>query len=212
MSSIKVHYFPGYGRAEAIRMLLAHANVPFENVNYTFAELPAAKESGNLEFGQLPVVEIDGKFHSQSGAILRLVGSKYGYYPQDALTAYRIDSILDFINDLLNSFYKAAFAPTEEEKKTLMETFYEGAFTKWVSIIDKKVADNSSQSFIVGDSLTIADFGLASVAYGTFYNEANPNKEVQAAIVAKFPTAEKYFKGLGETLKEYLATRPACPW
>ena len=81
MSSIKVHYFPGYGRAEAIRMLLAHAKVPFENVSYEFAELPAAKESGNLEFGQFPVVEIDGKFHSQSGAILRLFGSKYGYYP-----------------------------------------------------------------------------------------------------------------------------------
>ena len=141
-----------------------------------------------------------------------MVGSKYGYYPQDALTAYRIDSILDFINDLFNSFYKAAFAPTEEEKKTQMEAFYEGYFTKWFGIIDKKVAENTCQSFIVGDSITIADIGLAAVAYSTFYNEANPSKEVQAAIVAKFPTAEKYFKGLGETLKEYLATRPACPW
>ena len=32
--SIKVHYFDGYGKAEAIRMLLAHAKADWENVNY----------------------------------------------------------------------------------------------------------------------------------------------------------------------------------
>ena len=33
--SIKVHYFlDGYGRAEALRMLLAHAKADWENVNY----------------------------------------------------------------------------------------------------------------------------------------------------------------------------------
>ena len=31
----KVHYFEGYGRAEAFRMLLAYAKVDFENIIYT---------------------------------------------------------------------------------------------------------------------------------------------------------------------------------
>ena len=48
---IKVHYFAGYGRAEAIRMLLACAKVEFEDVHYTFENLPALKETGKLEFG-----------------------------------------------------------------------------------------------------------------------------------------------------------------
>jgi glutathione S-transferase len=85
---MKVHYFPGYGRAEQCRMLLAHAKVPFENVDYTQETLPAAKASGNLEFGQLPVLECDGKFYAQSVATLRFLGAKYGYYPADPLIGY----------------------------------------------------------------------------------------------------------------------------
>ena len=51
MSGYKVHYFPGYGKAEALRMLLAHAKADYEDVHYTPETLPAAKASGNLEFG-----------------------------------------------------------------------------------------------------------------------------------------------------------------
>lgn len=60
--SYKLHYFPGYGRAEAIRMLLNLAGVEYEEVNYTFADMPELKASGKLEFGQLPALEKDGKF------------------------------------------------------------------------------------------------------------------------------------------------------
>ena len=62
--SYKLHYFAGYGRGEAIRMLFAHAKVELENVNYTFETVAEAKASGNLEFGQLPVLEHDGKFYA----------------------------------------------------------------------------------------------------------------------------------------------------
>jgi glutathione S-transferase len=115
---MKVHYFSGYGRAEAIRMLLAHAKVEFEDVHYTFETLPALKETGNLEFGQVPAVEIDGKWYAQSTSILRMLGKKYGYYPDDAFEAWRVDSTIDALGDLLNAYYKAAFAPTEELKKS----------------------------------------------------------------------------------------------
>lgn len=209
---MKVHYFPGYGRAEAVRMLLAHAKVPFENVNYTFESLPAAKESGNLEFGQLPVLEMDGKFYAQSFSIVRMLGIKYGYYSEDAYTAWRIDSTIDSIGDLLNAYYKAAFARDEEEKKALFKTFYETTFTKWLTVIDKRVKENTSQKYIVGDKITIADFTLAALAYSTFLNENNPSKDVQRPIVEQFPVLLAYFQSLGEDLKEYLSTRISSPW
>jgi len=62
--SIKVHYFGGYGRAEAIRMLLSYSKADYENVNYTFETVAEIKASGNLEFGQLPAIEREGKFYS----------------------------------------------------------------------------------------------------------------------------------------------------
>ena len=60
---MKVHYFNGYGRADCIRMALYHAKVPFENVDYGLGseEFKVLKESGKLEFGQVPTLEIDGK-------------------------------------------------------------------------------------------------------------------------------------------------------
>ena len=94
----KVHYFDGYGRAEALRMLLTHAKVEYENVNYgegahSWAD---AKTSGKFEFGQLPAIEGNGKVYAQSSATLRYLGIRYGYYPvADAELAWKIDSILD---------------------------------------------------------------------------------------------------------------------
>lgn len=173
MTSIKVHYFGGYGRAEATRMLLAHAQIPFENVDYTFESLPAAKASGNLEFGQLPVLEIDGKFFSQSVAMLRMLGLKYGYYPEDAYEAWRVDSFIDSVGDLINQYYKAAFNPNEEEKKELFAKYYETIFPTWLGIIEKRLQSNSSQKFLVGDKMTIADFQFAAIGFSNFYNEAN---------------------------------------
>lgn len=177
MSSVKVHYFPGYGRAEAIRMLLAHAKVDYEDVSYTGETLQAMKETGKLEFGQLPVVEIDGKFFAQSFSILRFLGKKYGYYPEDAYDSWRVDSTIDSLGDLMNAFYKAAFAPDEETKKSLFEAFYTTTFPKWLEVIQKRLNENTSQEYIVGDKMSIADFALASLAYSSFLNEAGQNTE-----------------------------------
>ena len=60
--------------------------------------------------------------------------------------------------------------------------------------------------------MSIADFALASIAYSSFFNEANAMHSVQSEIVSKFPELEAYFKGLGEELKEYLSTRRSSPW
>lgn len=78
---MKLYYFDIYGRAESIRFLLSHAKVEYENVNAgpIMADL---KESGKLEFGQVPMLETaDGHRYVQSWAILRYLGRTYGYYP-----------------------------------------------------------------------------------------------------------------------------------
>ena len=95
----KVHYFAGYGRAEAVRMLLTHGKIAYEEVNYGEGHnsWPEAKASGKFEFGQLPVLEgPSGKLYAQSAATLRYLGIKYGYYPvADPELAWRVDSTLD---------------------------------------------------------------------------------------------------------------------
>ena len=208
---IKVHYFAGYGKAEAIRMLLAHAKVEYENVHYTHEGLPEAKASGNLEFGQMPVLEVDGKFYSQSQSILRLLGKQHGYYPADAYEAWRVDSTLDAINDLTGAFYKVHFCPDEETKKTLLADFMANIFPKWLVVINKRIESNTDHKHIVGDKLTIADFALAALAYSSFLNEANPVQKLFLEQVEKFPIIHAYCVGLGENFKEHLSTRNPSP-
>jgi len=54
------------------------------------------KLKGEAEFGQLPVMQINGKWYSQSISIMRMLGAQHGLYdPSDADKAWRIDSIID---------------------------------------------------------------------------------------------------------------------
>jgi glutathione S-transferase len=113
---IKLHYFKGYGysRAEAIRILLAHSGVPYEDVIYILEdeEFKKAKEKGELfEFGQVPVLEIDGKTYAQSFSILRFLGLKYGYYPStlNPEACWEIDSIVDSVGDIMRDHYKTVY-------------------------------------------------------------------------------------------------------
>ena len=210
---MKVHYFNGYGRAEAIRIALAHAKVPFENVNIAFGEeFAKAKASGNLEFGQLPVLEVDGKFLSQSISILRYVGLKYGYYPvEDPELAWRVDSTIDSLGDILNAFYKAAFGDPAL-KPELFKTFFGSTVPAWLAVMSKRLQANSSKTFIAGDKITIADFSLAAWAYTIYLNDLSEYKDQVGPLIAQHPELDAYFKGLGEILKDYLASRPQCPW
>ena len=210
---MKVHYFDGYGRAEAIRMALFHAKVPFENVNYGFGEdLAKAKASGNLEFGQLPVLQVGEKFLAQSHAILRFVGLKYGYYPaQDPEACWRIDSTLDSLNDVSAAFYKAAFAD-EASKPELFKAFFGNTLPAWLNVLDKRLHSNSSKKYIVGNKITIADFSLAAWAYSTYLNEKSEAKDQIAPLVAAHPDLDAYFRGLGDELKGHLETRRPSPW
>lgn len=118
---LKLHYFRGYGRAEAIRLALTYAKVPYENVYYAFGgeDHQKAKTSGNLEFGQFPVLELqDGKFLAQSFSILRYVGITTGLYPgaKEPEASWETDSVIDSLGDIMNAFYRVPFAPNEQAK------------------------------------------------------------------------------------------------
>lgn len=51
-------------------------------------------------FGQMPVLEIDGKSYAQSFAISRYLGRKYGVSGADVEEDLEIDQNVDFVNDI----------------------------------------------------------------------------------------------------------------
>ena len=121
---MKLYYFDFYARAEPIRMILTHAKVPFENIIVTQEEFKKQREEGKLEFGKLPAIEHDGKVYTETMSILRYIGKNHGYYPKEAGPAWRVDSIIDALVDIMNAITNAFFIPDEAMKAEAMKTIF----------------------------------------------------------------------------------------
>ena len=107
-------YFELYGKAEAIRMLLTHAGVSFEDKRLSLSdrsEFKRMKENGELPGGQVPiVVDEKGRIFNQSGALLIMLSKKYGYYGKDKWAGYEDDwAIANFDDIFVKTFYPLWF-------------------------------------------------------------------------------------------------------
>ncbi|VDO84943.1 unnamed protein product [Haemonchus placei] len=78
MINYKLTYFDGRGPAEIIRQekIVTVAGEDCEDVRVTFGDWPKLKE--DMPFGQLPVLDIDGKQLCQSFAIVRYLAKQFG--------------------------------------------------------------------------------------------------------------------------------------
>ena len=210
---MKVYYFDAYGRAEQIRILLNHAGAEYEDVRYTREKWAEVKsESGSkFEYGQVPALEKDGKVYVQSDAILRLLGREYGYYPTDAVDAYRVDNLIDLTGDFRTPIMTAFFSGgTDEEKKKKFEDLVANHFPKFFGFWEKKLLENSSQDFLVGDSATIADFAYLAI-YSSLINNGQL-KDALLGVLEGFPTLNAYFTTRWNAQKDYFDHRPASPF
>ena len=83
-----------------------------------------------------------------------------------------------------------------------------------IGAFENRLKNNTTQNYIVGDKMTIADFAIAAVAYTTFLNEGNGSKDILRPVAEKFPDFMTYIRRLGdEELKEHLNNRPSPrPW
>lgn len=156
---MKLYYFDVPARGEAIRMLLRHAQVPFEDVRVTFADWPKLKNT--FEGKQLPVLEFEGKRYAQSKAILEFLGAKYGYLPTNHCEIYQNFCIMSTVDDLNEKLFNA-FAPYSpydaDTKKKLAEDVVKVDFPVFLPFIEKKLAEKACKDFLVGCHYTIADF------------------------------------------------------
>ena len=117
----KLYYFNGNGRAMIIRAILEYSKAKWEDIKVSNEEWPKMKSSSQCEYGQLPVLEYNGKTYSQSHAIELYLGKKFNLYGSSIDDEYQINSLLDSFDDLFIVFHAYAAPTNEEDKKNKEE-------------------------------------------------------------------------------------------
>ncbi|KAG6447466.1 hypothetical protein O3G_MSEX004991 [Manduca sexta] len=151
MSKVKVYYFDGKAVGESIRMLLAYGGQEFEDVRLQFDNFAEFKPQ--TPFGQVPVLEIDGKKYAQSKAIARYLGRKYGLAGNDIEEDFEIDQVMDLFSDLRSTVTHIKDQAAKDAKHAeMLETKYPYYLQKLEEIITK------NNGFLALGRLTWADF------------------------------------------------------
>ncbi|OWR53950.1 glutathione S-transferase 4 [Danaus plexippus plexippus] len=115
----------------------------------------------SMPFGQMPVLDIDGKKYCQSIPIARLLGKKYGLAGDNAEEDFEIDQNVEFINDIrakaATVHYEADSDLKAKKHGELMESFYPMALEK----LDEMIKNNNGH--LACGKLTWGDFIFAGI-------------------------------------------------
>lgn len=161
--SLKVLYFNGKGRAEFIRLLLAAAGKDFDDVRMEGEEW--AKKKPSTPFGQMPLLEVDGKLYGQSMAIATYLAKELGVYGKTNLDGLVIDQVLQLIQDLINIAVKFFFEKDETKKAELEKSFLETDCPKFFGFFENMLKE-SGTGYFVGESWTLADIAVYDISNG----------------------------------------------
>ena len=179
MPTYKLHYFNIRGRAEVARLIMAHANVEYEDYRFEFNDFATIKASkkhlGYLErlswfskekecsspdypLGQVPVLEVDGKMLAQSRAINRFLAKKYGLAGKDAMEQAKVDMYVDCLEDLIPKIrpavreYMTNQRNQQDTELVLIHEVAEKHLVPYIQLIEKHLEKNGS-GFLVGNSV-----------------------------------------------------------
>ncbi|KAF7637865.1 hypothetical protein Mgra_00002568 [Meloidogyne graminicola] len=201
MVKYKLYYFDVRGLGEAIRLCFHYAGETFEDIRFTHAQWP--NEKNKFFYGKVPVLEVDGKQLSQSGAILQFLANKFGLSGKDEWEKAKLVEIFDFYKDVYNElssyiYTKLGFreGDVDQLKKTVFLPGIERIFPLFVKLLTQ-----SGSGFFVSSGLTYIDFVLAE--YFDVIRSIEPEvfgkyKELTAFIDKVYSLPK---------LKNYLSTR-----
>jgi glutathione S-transferase len=193
MARYKLHCVGASGNAYKVALYLNCAGLDWEPVGVDFA----GGETRNADWrasvngmGEIPVLEVDGRRRSQSGAILTWLAETTGKFsPANADERFETMRWLLFDNHRFTgnfATYRFQYSlipqPPHPAVLAFLKARVEGAF----AIVEKHLAD---RPFMLGDRPTIADFSLAGYVY-------YPAEETGFDIAAAFPAIDAWRRRL----------------
>ncbi|RCN48920.1 glutathione S-transferase protein [Ancylostoma caninum] len=164
MVHYKLTYFDTTGAAEVIREIFVVAGQEFEDVRLSRDDWPKHKDE--MPFGQVPVLEVDGKQLAQSFAIARFLARKFGLAGKCPFEEALVDSIADQYKDFINEVRPCLMVLIGYEEGDLEKLTNELLLPgrdKFFGFMTKFLKESKS-GYLVGDSLTYVDLYLAETS------------------------------------------------
>ena len=151
--TFKITYFKGNGRAALMKAILTYAKATWENVYVDFEKWPELKASGYCEFGQLPILEHNGKTYSQSSACTMYLAKLFNIYGKNIDEEYQINSLICAIEDFVPVLYPVLMPRTEEQKNN-PEKFKQALKDKlqqYFKVFEARYAKYGNGKYFFGD-------------------------------------------------------------
>jgi len=195
----KLTYFNIMGRAEPARMLFAYKGVKYEDCRIERDKWPELKSK--MPFGQIPVLEVDGKVLSQSQAINRYLGRTFGMAGANDWESAQCDMLVDGVTDVVNNL-RPWFMESDEQKKKQIWTTFENEHAKPFLTLYEKFLKEDGAGHFVGKTMTWADIVIFSVL--SWWSHADP------ALMKSHPDLTKFIGMVASEpkIKHWIETRP----
>jgi glutathione S-transferase len=176
MVHYKLIYFDVRGRAEAIRQLFKLAKVEFEDSRIDMETWATVKES--TPFGQVPVLEVNGKQIAQTNAILRYVGHEFGFAGTNSLENAQIDALADLLLDAqaadgLKQWPLVILGAIKEDKVAFFKEKVRPQLHHYAGLYEKYLVEHGRPSYIL-DNVTWVDV-LAAEYFTRFAEFGEPD-------------------------------------
>ena len=188
MAHYRLHCIGASGNSYKLALYLNCAGLDWEPVGLDFAggvTRDAEWRATTNTMGEVPVLEVDGRHMSQSGAILLWLVETTGKFAFDERDRFEAMRWLFFDNHKFTANYamhrfQRCFTPQPVHESVLafLKSRVEGSF----AIAEKHLA---ARPFVLGDRLTIVDFSMAGYVY-------YPAKETGFDIAADYPAIDAW--------------------
>jgi glutathione S-transferase len=204
MTMYELHAFAQSGNCYKVALLLQALRQPWKAVQMPFADFAGGVPRSNQwreeqnAMGELPILVIDGKRLTQSGAILIHLADEHGAY--GGANADQKQEVLRWIlfdNHKFTSYFASwrfakSFGPAAPDPG--VEKWLKSRIDNAFGIVERHLAD---REYVVGDRPTIADMSLCGYVY-------YPAEESGYDFAAQYPAIARW----AERLKALPGWRP----
>jgi len=215
-SKPKLYYFESYGRASAItlaisqgkieradplRLVLHYAKLDFDDILLTQEKFNELKSQGLFPYGQVPILEWDGRTYSQSRSIMRYLCQTLGYFPTDPEEVYRTESIGDFYVDIIEQVIRASASQRQEKSNPEYAKLVQDVLLPRMKILESRFLEYSKgKEYFVGEKISLADFYVVNLYFGLGQPEL---KEYTGGMWESTPELRKYVEARVGEFKSY---------